>query len=221
MLANIYLHAFDQEMKSAGYGVVRYADDFVIFARSESEARAALALAREILEGRLELRLHPEKTRVVSVDAGFEFLGFHYYRDPKTEGRYKEVRCKSVRRFRDAVRERTPRLVTQRDVKQKNVTFGSLQKNKHLSGVIGRLNDYLRGWHWYFKAAKLRYEPPFGSLDGFVRRRVRAAITGRVGNGWWNQVITNAMLRDLGLLSLVELQSAYQKGLLAAPARKG
>ena len=42
LLANVYLHAFDTAMVQAGYGLVRYADDFVIFAKSESEASAAL-----------------------------------------------------------------------------------------------------------------------------------------------------------------------------------
>ena len=221
LLANIYLHAFDEEIVRAGFGLVRYADDFVIFAHSESEATAALTLAREILEGRMGLRLHPEKTRVVSVDAGFEFLGFHYYRDPTTGGRYKEVRRKSLRSFRESIRERTPGLRTQREVKAKNVTLGRLQKNRRLGEIIQSLNAYLRGWHWYFKAAEQRYAPPFGSSDGFVRRRIRLAITGRVGNGWWNQRITNAMLSRLGLLSLTQLQSEYQRGLLTAPARKG
>jgi len=221
LLANIYLHVFDQEITQGGYGLVRYADDFVIFARSQSEAAAAKALAQEILEGRLGLRLHPEKTRVVSVDEGFEFLGFHYYRDPVTGQRCKEVRRKSVRSFGNAIRERTPRLKTQRWVKPRNVTLGDLGKNRRLAETIQKLNRYLRGWHWYFKTAVLRYEPPFGSFDGFVRRRVRAAITGRVGSGWWNQRITNGMLRELGLLSLVELQRQYQQGLLEAPARKG
>src|SRR5204863_5870177 len=63
LLANIYLHRLDERLVAAGLGLVRYADDFVIFARSESEAEAALTLAREVLEGELGLAMHPEKTR--------------------------------------------------------------------------------------------------------------------------------------------------------------
>ena len=66
-MANVYLHRLDEQMVQAGYGLVRYADDFVLFARSQSEAVAALELAREVLEGELGLVLHPEKTRVVTV----------------------------------------------------------------------------------------------------------------------------------------------------------
>ena len=82
LLANVYLHRFDVAMEAAGIGLVRYADDFVLFAKSESEAEAALALASQVLEGQLGLRLHPEKTQVVSLDQGFDFLGFRYFRDP-------------------------------------------------------------------------------------------------------------------------------------------
>jgi RNA-directed DNA polymerase len=221
LLANIYLHRLDVRLTEAGYGLVRYADDFVVFARSEDEAAAALDLAREVLEGELELKLHPEKTRVVSVAVGFEFLGFHYFRDPKTQRMAKEVRPKSVHRFREAVRLRTPRLHAQRAFKREHVVLGRLAKNERIRTIIDDLNLYLRGWHWYFKSAWCLYGPPFGSFDSLVRRRVRLAITGRVGSGWWNQLITNRMLARLGLVSIVELQSEYLSGRLSASARKG
>lgn len=221
LLANIYLHRLDVRMVEEGFGLIRYADDFVIFAKSEDEATQALTLAREILEGELGLVLHPEKTRVVSVAAGFEFLGFHYFRDPKTGLMAKEVRRKSVQRFREAVRLRTPGLHAQRAFKPKNIVLRRLAKNQRIRSIIHNLNLYLTGWHWYFKPVWGRYDPPFGSFDGFVRRRVRLAITGRVGSGWWNQLITNRLLGQLGLLSITELHSKYLAGHSSVPARKG
>lgn len=221
LLANIYLHVFDEVMERAGYGLVRYADDFVIFAKSESEAESALQLASEILEGQLGLTLHPEKTRIVSVDEGFEFLGYHYFRDPKTGRLVKEVRAKSVRTFRDAVRRRTPRLKTQRRFKERHCTLARLMKNQRVKEMVAELNLYLSGWHGYFKVVWERYTPPFDRFDRFVRTRLRLAVTGRVGNGWWNQRITNDLLRQLGLTSLAERQRLYQKGQLIEPARKG
>ena len=221
LLANVYLHAFDKAITRLGYGLVRYADDFVIFTKSEGEAETALAACREILEGQLGLVLHPEKTRVVSVDTGFEFLGFHYFRYPKTGVRCKEVRPKSVRGFRDSVRKRTPRLKTQKPVKPRNVTLHRLSRNKRLASMIKGLNGFLRGWHWYFKGIQGRYEAPFENFDKFARGRVRLAITGRCGSGWWNRLITNAMLRTLGLQCPSDLQTRYIQGQLASPARKG
>lgn len=156
LLANVYLHALDQAMTQAGYGLVRYADDFVIFTKSESEAVAALDRCRSLLEGPLGLRLHPEKTRVVSVASGLEFLGFHYFGDPKTGTRLKEVRRKSVQRFRDAIRARTPRLRTQRPVRPSHVTLHRLLRNPRLREMIREVNASLRGWHGYFKSVRER-----------------------------------------------------------------
>jgi group II intron reverse transcriptase/maturase len=221
LLSNIYLHPLDVRMVQAGYGLVRYADDFVIFAKSESEARAALSLAHEALS-ELGLSLHPEKTRIVSVDDGFEFLGFHYFRDPKTGMRCKEVRRKSVLAFRQSIRERTPRLKAQRPPKRRHMSVRRLAKNQRVREIIRRVNVFLRGWHGYFKSMRSRYgADAWNNLDGFVRGRIRSSITGRVGSGWWNGAIPNAAFRQLGLISLLDLQAQYQQGHLAPSARKG
>jgi RNA-directed DNA polymerase len=221
LLANVYLHAFDERMVQAGYGLVRYADDFVIFARSENEAAVALQLARAVLEGELGLVLHPAKTRVVSVAEGVEFLGYHYFRDPQTGALRKEVRRKSAQRFRDAIRGRTPRVRNQRKPKARSITRKRLASNEPLRQMIREVNRFLVGWHWYFKAVWSRYpKTPFRNLDSFVRQRVRTAITGRIGAGWWNRQLPNALLRELGLIGLDELQREYQAGQLAPPVRK-
>jgi RNA-directed DNA polymerase len=222
LLANVYLHRLDERLVAARYGLVRYADDFVIFARSQSEAEAALQLAREVLEGELGLRLHPEKTRVGSVNAGFEFLGYHYFRDPPTGQLRKEVRRKSVQRFREAVRRRTPRLKNQRRPKRRNMTVARLGKNQRLQEMVRDLNRYLRGWHWYFKEVWSAYpKTPFLRLDQFVRRRLRAAISGERGDALWNRRLPNALLRAIGLTCLDEWHERYHLGQLGAPARKG
>jgi len=220
LLANVYLHAFDERMVQAGYGLVRYADDFVIFAKSEGEAAAALTLVREVLEGEWGLRLHPEKTRVVSVAHGFEFLGFHYFRDPTSGQLRKEVRQKSVLHFRATIRRLTPRLTNQRRVKARKITPQRLAKNQRLRAMIERLNPFLRGWHWYFKEVWSPYRAPFELLDGYLRQRLRAALTGRIGPGWWNQRIPNALLRDLGLIALGDWHRQYQSGQRTTPVRK-
>ena len=220
LLANIYLHPLDERLTQAHFGLVRYADDFVIFARSEIEARQAFSLAREVLEGELRLSLHPEKTRVVSVHTGFEFLGFHYFRDPEKGVQYKEVRRKSVARFRDAVRGRTPRLIAQRRVKRKHLTINRLRRNERVQAMLKGLNGFLRGWHWYFKSHRSRYASALDRFDGYVRQRLRSAIVGRVGCGWWNVHLSNNFLRTIGYTSLCDLDKRYRTGLLAAPVRK-
>lgn len=56
MLANFYLHPFDRAMSDAKFNLIRYADDFVVMCRSESEARAAFSLAMKVLNSDLRLR---------------------------------------------------------------------------------------------------------------------------------------------------------------------
>src|SRR3954452_16954148 len=73
LLSNILLTPFDQEMRRKGYQLTRYADDWVATCESAAEARAAVAAALRILN-ELSVQLHPQKTRVVHVRQGFEFL---------------------------------------------------------------------------------------------------------------------------------------------------
>ena len=75
LLSNILLTPFDQEMRRKGYQLTRYADDWVVTCESAAEAQAAIAAARRILE-QLGVQLHPQKTRIVHVRRGFEFLGY-------------------------------------------------------------------------------------------------------------------------------------------------
>lgn len=73
-LCNVYLWSLDEALAEARIPLARYADDFVAMAPAEVAANAALALCRETL-GRLRLRLHPVKTRLLSANAPFRFLG--------------------------------------------------------------------------------------------------------------------------------------------------
>ena len=75
MLSNILLTPFDWEMRARGYQLTRYADDWVITCMSEAEAAAAIADAQRIL-AQLGVQLHPQKTRIVHINRGFEFLGY-------------------------------------------------------------------------------------------------------------------------------------------------
>ena len=221
LLANIYLHNFDVQMVAAGYGLLRYADDWVVFTKSESESSTALELARQILEGQCGLELHPEKTRVVSAASGFEFLGFRYFVSAKSGTQCKEVRPSSVRRFRAAIRARTPRLISQKPFKERHATLKRLRKNKHLAQIIVSVNSYLSGWHGYFKTIQSQYSEPYRMFDGYVRARLRACVTGRTGPGWWNVKLSNAMWSQLGLRTLSDRHETYLRHQTPVALRKG
>jgi len=103
LLANVYLHQFDRIMMERGYRLVRYADDFVILCKLERKAERALEVAKQILEGQLKLTMHPEKTRIIHFRDGFDFLGCRF------RGRYVPPKAKSLKKFKDRVRELTAR----------------------------------------------------------------------------------------------------------------
>jgi RNA-directed DNA polymerase len=84
LLANFYMTPFDREFTSQGFRLIRYCDDFVAQCRTEEEAQAALRAAERCLAGR-RLRLHPDKTRIVSPDGEFEFLGYGFKSNGQVE----------------------------------------------------------------------------------------------------------------------------------------
>ena len=73
LLANIYLNEFDWEMSSRGVKLVRYADDIVVLARSKRAAERLLGSCRKYLEGKLELKMNTEKSKVTGIFAQKEF----------------------------------------------------------------------------------------------------------------------------------------------------
>ena len=117
LLSNILLTPFDQEMRRKGYQLTRYADDWVVTCESTAEARAAVAAALRILN-ELGVQLHPQKTRIVHVRQGFEFLGYKIKRGrgqlrllpgqirsgTQPGALYAYPREKSIRHFMDQVR---------------------------------------------------------------------------------------------------------------------
>ena len=178
LLANIYLHYFDEKMAGFGYEVVRYADDFLVLCKDEEEAREALNHVKEIL-GELELTLHPEKTKIKNFSDGIEFLGFTVYIS------HKVPRKEAIRKYKDAVRRATRR----------NLPI-------NLEMVIRGLNPIVIGWGNYFKIANVNWL--YKGLDGWTRMRLRAFKEKRKSYNS-NRRITNAFLENLGLKSLTKL----------------
>jgi group II intron reverse transcriptase/maturase len=199
LLSNILLTPFDQEMRLRGYQLSRFADDWVITCKSAAEARAALGAALQVLK-QLGVELHPQKTRIVHIREGFEFLGYKiklgqkklYLPESKIRSRlragalYAYPREKSIRRFMDQVRQRTKRSMP-------------LQTKE----LIEELNPLLRGWGEYYKRAHVRRL--FHRLDGWIVRRIRSHRFKRWGNLGWKQLPEAKLHGEYGLVHLVRL----------------
>lgn len=185
LLANIYLHPLDAEMRERGYRMVRYADDFVILCQTEAEAREALDVVKAWMEEN-GLTLHPDKTRLGNCrnkGDGFDFLGYRFERGLRL------IRKKSEKALRDKIRSKTKR------------TNGD-----SLETIIESLNPMLKGWFEYFKHA---CGACFDPIDSFIRRRLRAILRKRTkGHGRGkthddHKRWPNAFFANLGLFTLV------------------
>lgn len=185
LLANLYLHPVDVAMEAAGYQMIRYADDFVIMCRDETEARNALHQVQQLITER-GLVLHPEKTRVVDTTLpghGFDFLGYHF------EGGTRWPRKKSLKKLKDTIRSKTGR-----------------SNGNSLTAITADVNRTLKGWFEYFKHS---HKWTFPALDGWTRRRLRSilrkrskgskGISGNMDHFRW----PNKFFQELGLFSLV------------------
>ena len=78
LLANIGLHGLENHIKATNpkLGVVRYADDFIVTARDNKSLETAQDLIQAWLSKR-GLELSAEKTKITSMEDGFDFLGFN------------------------------------------------------------------------------------------------------------------------------------------------
>jgi len=198
LLSNILLTPFDREMRHKGYQLTRFADDWVVTCKSATEARAAIAAALRILSV-LGVQLHPQKTRVVHVRRGFEFLGYLIRRGrqlklppgkivtgARSGALYAYPREKSIQRFKDRVRQLTRRCVP--------------LKTKDL---IEQLNPVLRGWGHYYKRAHIR--TLFNNLDRWIERRIWSHRYKCWRNCGWKQLPKAKMYGEYGLVQLVKL----------------
>jgi RNA-directed DNA polymerase len=175
LLSNVYLHAFDRAMVSAGVGqLVRYADDWLLLCRARSEAEAALELAGKVLAG-LGLELHPEKTRVVDLREGregFDFLGCHFR--ARVSGRMLE---RGVRRY---YLHRWPSQRAMKRVRARiKAKTGSGRAGQDVRDVIRDLNPILRGWGNYFRTGNAAIK--FVQIDYYVVGRLRGLMCKRYG----------------------------------------
>lgn len=217
LLANIYLHPLDMALEANGFRFVRYADDFVVLARTRSEAEAALMLIVLVMQ-QLKLTLNESKTRLVHIDERFDFLGFQHFRS-RAGKLHRVPRSKSKAKFRQAIRDKTPRHCGQRRRKPKSCTQDKLAKDQRITGIIEQVNRFLRDWMGYFKQSSGAGIADFEELDKFVRRRIRCSITGRYAVANWHKVLTNDLLAALGLKDLASMFHEHLAAQVLPPAQ--
>jgi len=178
LLANIALSVLDdefarrwtQEMGTANqrnrrryhgeatYRLIRYADDFVIVVKGERADADQLREEVAVVLVPMGLRLSPDKTRVVHIDDGFDFLGFHIRRMRKRGSHksfvYTKPSTKAIASIKARVKAMTYRNTLHRDP-------------GYLMAYLGRV---LRGWANYFRHAVAKRA--FNAIDSYTWERI-------------------------------------------------
>ena len=159
VLLNVALHGMEEAagvryQAAGGYTgtkasspmLIRYADDFVALCHSRQEAWEVKARLAGWLAPR-GLAFNEDKTRVVSLDEGFDFLGFN------------------VRRYGNKLLITPSKAAVRRIRKRLAAELWSL-RGTNAKVVIRRLNPIIRGWAAYYRTAVS--SRAFAKLDHYL-----------------------------------------------------
>jgi len=172
LLANLALHGMEAALSISRYAqgcikrgsriLVRYADDFVVFCVSQKEAEQTQVDLQRFLSVR-GLKLSEEKTRIVHLSEGFDFLGFNvrHYPSLNTRSGWKlliKPAKSSVNEFREKLR----------------CTFKRMQ-GSNARGLINALNPLIRGWANYYRGVVS--SELFHKLESYIFWKLRRWIS--------------------------------------------
>ena len=141
LLANVFLHHFDQAITAKGYHLIRYADDFVVLEDTQEKIGKALADTAATLRA-LKLNLNEKKTKLIPIQEGFVFLG--YYIDANGKGPSKKAIGA---------------------ISQKLQEIAQAGKRRNISDRIEDLKQSIKGWSSYFHTCRgIEPENPFALI---------------------------------------------------------
>jgi group II intron reverse transcriptase/maturase len=199
LLSNILLTPFDREMRRRGYRLTRYADDWVVTCHTRAEAQRALAEATALLKT-LGVTLNADKTRIVHVQVGFEFLGYKIKRGTRplrlasskircglrSGDLYAYPRQKSIQHFKEQIRQHTRR-----------------KAPVSIPELVTQINPILRGWGLYYHKAHVR--KLFAQLDRWILHRLWSQRFKRWRCRGWKRLPERHLYGGLGLVRLIAL----------------
>jgi RNA-directed DNA polymerase len=121
--------------------VLRYADDIVVTGANQEILQEAKAIITEFLQPR-GLVLKEAKTRIVTVEDGFDFLGYNFRRkpyNPRLNQQTDQDTVLIIKPADKAVRSLLAKVKTE------------LRRDTGMITVIKELNPVIRGWSNYFR----------------------------------------------------------------------
>lgn len=158
ILANIYLTELDRELESRGLHFVRYADDFLIFVRSEPAAQRVMNSVSKWIKAKLLLNVSAEKTKVVRPTKS-KFLGFTFMKSSSE----KKWICRPHNDSKRKLVEKTKEILCRR--RAVNISLNKLEWKLALT---------VRGWINYYKIGAMKtFIDEYGQ---WMRHKVRVVI---------------------------------------------
>jgi len=164
------------------YRICRYADDFVVLVSGTKAQAEGLKDEVAAVLSPMGLRLSEEKTTIVHIDEGFDFLGFRIQRQTKPGSDKRFVYTWPSRKSLSSVMAKVKAITKQ-------------GTSKSLPDLLHQLNRVLRGWTTYFQygvsKATFCYLSHYTWLrvNGWLRRKFRRSTWKErrrryLGNGW-------------------------------------
>jgi RNA-directed DNA polymerase len=159
LLSNVYLAEFDKVMLARRFGLVRYADDFLVLCKTEKEAEQAFQVATDILENNLGLKLHPldnnnpeSKTRIIRLtQTPVEFLSI----------------CFNGKRLWPAKEK-----ITELRTKLRDTT--DYHKNSDMLSLLTTTKNLIEGWIAAFYFTDI--EPYFDEIEFWINWRLAVSL---------------------------------------------
>ena len=156
ILSNIYLDKFDKELESRNLRFVRYADDCIIFVKSEMSANRVMKSVTSWLERKLFLKVSATKTKVVRPTKG-QFLGFTFFKNSD------KWRCRPTK-------DRKKRIYSN----MKAILKRKYAVSRRLTETFKKVNQVVRGWINYFRIGGIKtFLTKFGE---WLRHKIRCII---------------------------------------------
>lgn len=158
ILSNIYLNELDQELNKRGIKWVRYADDAMLFAKSEKAADRIMNSISRWIEKHLFLKVSPTKTKVVRPNKA-KFLGFTFY---QSRGEGKWYACPHADSKANIYR------------KLKKILCRRKAASKKLNDVFWLIHLTVVGWINYYRIGHIKKF--CRRLGEWLRHKVRVVI---------------------------------------------
>ncbi|MBU2579311.1 hypothetical protein KKA09_04335 [Patescibacteria group bacterium] len=184
ILSGIFLLDLDLEIKNP---FLRYVDDYLIFCKKKDDPQRLL---KELILPKLkELGLELNEKKLSSGRFHrdkLNFIGFDFYAG------YFQINKNKIE-----------------ELKKKIIKFTFLGKKKARGAIVKSLNNHILGFCHYFKLASCKKE--LSELDAFIRQRLRRWLIKNKDqkNRQANLFLSNAVLKNLGLKSLLEIKEKY------------